>query len=202
MLCSILLSLFFLLFIYCFSRRLYHLYLVPDKYHPGKHAHTLQYLLILPLIPPSCAKPLSPDNLPLALWYRAQWKSEHGIFPPFLQYRSSKTFFENTIFIFVLSTFYIVLLIILHLLCPSKGGGRSTSSSDSSMSFHRRLSQASLITLLYCGSNAKASLVPLSNGTFLPLPMSIPDDWHFTPNATWEHISFDHLWERPHDDHT
>ena len=68
--------------------------------------------------------------------------------------------------------------------------------------FRKRLSQASLITLLSCGSNAKASLVPITKGTFVPPSTSIPEKWHYTPNATWEHVSFDHLWERPHDDQT
>ena len=86
-----------------------------------------------------------------------------------------------------------------------KKRGRSPSS-DSSMSrstpaLYKRLSQTSLITLLSCGSNVEAYLTPLTNGTFVPLPVSIPDNWHCTSNATWEHISFDHLWERPHDDH-
>ena len=117
---SILLSIFFLFLTYCFSRRLYHLYLVPDKYRPGKYANALQYLLIFPLIPPSCAKPLPPDNLPLALWNHAQWESNHGIFIPSLQYRFSEALFEYMIFVFVLSTFCMV----LYLLFPSKSGGR------------------------------------------------------------------------------
>ena len=105
------------------------------------------------------------------------------------------------IFVFVLSTFCMV----LYLLLSSKIGGRSPSS-DSSMSrstpaLYKRLSQTSLITLLSCGSNVEAYLTPLTNGTFVPLPVSIPDNWHYTPNATWEHIPFDSLWERPHDDH-
>ena len=202
---SILLSIFFLLLTYCFSRRLYNPYLVPDKYHHGKYAHTQQYLLILPLILPSCPKSLPPDNLPLAVWNHVQWESNHGIFIPFLQHRSSEAFLEYMIFVFVFSTFCMVLLIILYLLSSSKSGERSPSS-DSPMScwiptFHRRLSQTSLITLLSCNSNVKASLVPLPNGTFIPLRVSIPDNWHFTPNATWEHISLDHLWEQSHDDH-
>ena len=69
---SILFSIFFLLLTCCLSRRLYHLYIVPDKYRPGKYAHTMQYLLILPLISPACAKSLPPDNLLLALWNHAQ----------------------------------------------------------------------------------------------------------------------------------
>ena len=73
--------------------------------------------------------------------------------------------------------------------------------SCSTPAFHRRLSRTSLITLLSCSSNVEAYPVPLANGTFVPLPVSIPNNWQFTPNATWEHISFDHLWERPHDDH-
>ena len=183
---SILFSIFFLLLTYCFSRRLYHLYLVPDKYRPGKYAHTLQYLLILPLIPQFCAKPLPPDNLPLALWNHAQWESNHDIFIPSLQYRPSEALFEYMIFVFVLSTFCMVLC----LLSPSKIG-RRLPSSDSSMScstpaFHRRLSRTTLITLLSCSSNVEAYLVPLANGTFIPLPVSIPENWHFTPNATWE----------------
>ena len=190
---SILFSIFFLLFTYCFSRRLYHIYLVPDKYRPGKYAHTLQYLLILPLIPSSCAKPLPPDNLSLALWNHAQWESNHGIFIPSLQYRSSEAFFECMIFVFVPSTFCKV----LYLLLPSKSGGRSPSS-DSSMlcskpTFYKRLSQTSLITLLSCSPNVKAYLASLANGTFIPLHVCIPDNWHYTPNATWEHISFDHF---------
>ena len=67
--------------------------------------------------------------------------------------------------------------------------------------FRKRLCQASLITLLSCGSNAKASLVPITKGTFVPPSTSIPKKWHYTPNATWEHISFDHFRERPQDDH-
>ena len=197
---SILFSIFFLLFTYCSSRRLYHLYLVPNKYRPGKYAHAFQYLLILPLISSSSAKPLSPNNLSLAIWRHVQWESNHGIFIPSLQYRSSEAFFEYMIFIFVLSTFCLV----LYLLLFSKSGGRSPSP-DSSMpclttAFHKRLSQTSLITLLPCSPNAKVSLAPLTNGVFTPLPVSIPDNWHYTPNATWEHISFDHPWERPHDD--
>ena len=56
-----------------------------------------------------------------------------------------------------------------------KAGGRSPSS-NSSMSystppaFYRRLSQASLLTLLSCGPNAKASLISITNGTFTPIP--------------------------------
>ena len=180
--------LFFLLLTCCLSRRLYHLYIVPDKYRLGKYAHAMQILLILLLISPTCAKPLPLDNLFLALWKHVQWESNHGIFIPFLQYRPSEAFFEYTIFVFVLSTFCIV----FYLLLSSKSGGRSPSpSSDSSMScstptFNKRQSQASLLTLLSCGPNAKASPIPITNGTFMSLPVSIPDSWHYTSN-----ISFD-----------
>ena len=207
---SILFSIFFLLFTYCFSRRLYHLYLVPDKYRPGKYVHTLQYLLILPLISPACAKPLPPDNLPLALWNHAQWENDLGIFFPFLQYRPSEAFFEYLIFVFVISTF----CMIFHLHPILKSKGRSPSSDSpilcSTPAMYKRLSRTSLITLLACSSNVEVYLALLTNGTFMPLPVSIPDNWHYTMqpgnanlgiNATWEHISFDHLWERPHDNH-
>ena len=105
------------------------------------------------------------------------------------------------IFIFVLSTFCLVLYLIL----SSKSGGRSPSSNSSmtcpTPTLRKRLSQAPLIPLLSCGSNAKASLVPITKGTFVPPSTSIPEKWHYTSNTTWEHISFDHLWERPQDDH-
>ena len=87
-----------------------------------------------------------------------------------------------------------------------KKRGRSPLSNSSitrsAPTLHKRLSQASLITLLSRGSNAKASLVPITKGTFVPPSTPIPKKWHYTPNATWEHIFFDHLWERPYDDHT
>ena len=212
---SIFYSTFFFFLTCCLSRRLYHFYLVSDKdqpktatrkapiYRPGKYARTLQNCLMFALILPAYAKPLPPDNLSLALWNHIQWESNHGIFFPSLQYRPSKAFFEYMIFIFVLSTSCMVLYLIL----SSKSGGRLPSSSNLSMPcstpiIYKRLSQASLFTLLSCGSNTEASPVPITNGTFVPLPGSIPDSWHYTPNATWEHTSFDHLWERPHDDHT
>ena len=154
------------------------------------------------LILPAYAKPLPPDNLSLALWNHVQWESNHGIFFPSLQYRPSEAFFEYMIFVFVLSTFCMVLYLIL----SSKSGGKSPSSNSSmtcsTPTLRKRLSQASLITLLSCGSNAKAFLVPITKGTFVPPSTSIPEKWHYTPNATWEHVSFDHLWERSHDNHT
>ena len=161
----------------------------------------MQHCLMLALILPACAKPLPPENLSLALWHHVQWESNHGIFFPSLQYRPSEAFFEYMIFIFVLSTFCMVLYLILF----SKSGGRSPSSNSSKIrptpTLRKRLSQVSLITLLSCGSNAKASLVPITKGTFVPPSTPIPEKWHYTSNTTWEHISFDHLWERPQDDH-
>ena len=207
-------SAFYFLLTCCLSRRLYHFYLVFDKDRPktptlktptyrfGKYARTMQHCLMLALILPACAKPLPSDNLSLALWNHVQWESNHGIFFPFLQYRPSEAFFEYMIFIFVLSTFCMVLYLIL----SSKSGGRSPSSNSpmtcpTPPTLRKRLSQVSLITLLSCGSNAKASLVPITKGTFVPPSTPIPEKWHYTPNTTWEHISFDHLWERPQDDH-
>ena len=210
---SILFSAFFFFLTCCLSRRLYHFYLVFDKdrpktptrktpiYRPGKYARTMQHCLMLALILPACAKPLPPDNLSLALWNHVQWESNHDIFFPSLRYRPSEAFFEYMIFIFVLST----LCMVLYLILSSKSGGRSPSSSLSmtcpTPTLRKQLSQASLITLLSCGSNAKASLVPITKDTFVPPSTPIPEIWHYTPNAAWEHISFDHLWERPHDDH-
>ena len=211
---SILFSAFFFLLTCCLSRRLYHFYLVFDKdrlktptqktptYRPGKYARTMQHCLMLALILPVCAKPLPPDNLLLELWNHAQWESDHGIFLPFLQYRPSESFFEYTIFVFVISIF----LIVFYLLLSSKSGGRPPSSNSSMTrqtptTFRKRLSQISLITLLSCGSTTKASLAPITQGTFVPPSTPIPEKWHYTPNMTWEHISFDHLWERPQEDH-
>ena len=128
---SIIFSIFFLFLTYCLSRRLYHFYLVSDKdqpktndrkapiYRPEKDAHTLQYFLLFPLMSPACAKPLPPNNLLLELWNHAQWKGNHGIFIPFLQYRPSEAFFEYTIFVFITSTFCMV----FYLLLSSKSGG-------------------------------------------------------------------------------
>ena len=111
---SILFSIFFLLLTFCLSRQLYHLYIVS-----GKYANAMQILLILPLISPTCAKPLPPHNLFSALWNHVQWESNHGIFIPSLQYRPSEAFFEYMIFVFVLSTFCMVLYLLLSL----KSGG-------------------------------------------------------------------------------
>ena len=210
---SILFSIFFLFLTCCLSRQLYHFYLVSNRnqlktdsqklpiYRPGKYTHALQYALIPPLMSPACAKPLPPDNLLLELWNHAQWESDHDIFIPFLQYRPSEAFFEYTIFVFVISIFFMV----FYLLLFSKSGGRSPSSNSSitrsTSTLRKRLSQASLITLLSCGSNAKASLVPITKGTFVPPSTTIPEKWHCTSNTTWEHVSFDHLWERPQDNH-
>ena len=206
---SILFSVFFVFLTCCLSRRLYHFYLISNKdrpktptqelpnYQPGKYARTMQHIIMLALTLPACAKLLPPDNLLLELWNHAQWENDHGIFLPFLQYRPSESFFEYTIFVFVISIF----LMVFYLLLSSKSEGRSPSSSSSmkrskSPTLRKRLSQISLLTLLSCGSNAEASLAPITEGTFVPPSTPIPKKMYYTPNATWEHISFDHLWEQ------
>ena len=212
---SILFSVFFVFLTCCLSRRLYHFYLISDKdqlktptratpsYQPGKYARTMQHIIMLALTLPACAKPLPPDNLLLELWNHAEWENDHGIFLPFLQYRPSESFFEYTIFVFVISIF----LMIFYLLLSLKSGGRSPSSSSSikclkSMTLRKRLSQISLVTLLSCGSGTDASLAPITEGTFVRPSTPIPEKMYYTPNATWEHISFDHLWERTQDEYT
>ena len=211
---SILFSVFFVFLTCCLSWRLYHLYLISDNdrlktstqgtpiYQPGKYARTIQHLIMLTLILPVCAKPLPPDNLLLELWNHAQWEDDHGIFLPFLPYRPSESFFQYMIFVFIISIFSMVFYILLSL----KSGGRSRSSNSSMtnpkpLTLRKQLSQISLITLLSCGSNTKASLAPITEGTFVSPSTPIPEKMHYTPNTTWKHISFDHLWERPQEDY-
>ena len=207
---SILFSIFFAFLTCCLSRRLYHFYLISDKdrpatpvqkppsYQPGKYARTMQHIIMLALTLPACAKPLPPDNLLLELWNHAQWENDHGIFLPFLQYRPSEAFYEYMILVFLISIFSMV----FYLFLSSKSGGRSPSSNSSmksskSTTLRKRLSQISLVTLLSCGSGTNASLAPITEGTFVHPSTPIPEKMHRTPNATWEHISFDHLWEQP-----
>ena len=157
---------------------------------------------MLALIFPACAKPLPPDNLLLELWNHAQWEDNHGILLPFLQYRPSEAIFQYMVLVFLIPTFAVV----FYLLLSSKSGGRSPSSNSSmkrskSPTLRKRLSQISLITLGYCGTNAEAALVPITESTFVHPSTPIPEKMHHSPNATWEHISFDRLWEQSQEDY-
>ena len=212
---SILFSIFFALLTCCLSRRLYHFYLISDnnrlktpthklpRYQPGKYARTMQHIIMLALTLPAYAKPLPPpENLLLELWKHTQWEDNHGILLPFVQYRQSESFFQYTVFVSLVSTFTMVLYLCLF----SKGGGKSPSSNSSMKrsklpTLRKSLSQISLITLGYCGTNAEAALAPITEGTFLHPSTPIPENMQQTPNATWEHISFDRLWEQTQKDY-
>ena len=104
--------------------------------------------------------------------------------------------------VFLLATFVVVLYQCL----SSKSGGKSPSSHNSSMkrskqtTLRKRLSQISLVTLLSCDST-KVALAPITEGTFLHPSTPIPKQMQYVPNATWEHISFDRLWERTQEDY-
>ena len=208
---SILFSIFFAFLTCCLSRRLYHFYLISDKdqlktptqeppsYQPGKYARTMQHIIMLTLTLPAYAKPLPPDNLLLKLWNHAQWENDHGIFLRFLQYRPSEAFYEYMILVFVISIFSMVFYLLLSL----KSGGKSPSSNSSTKhsTLRKRLSQISLVTLLSCGSSTNASLAAITEGTFVHPSTPISEKMQYTPNTTWEHISFDHLWERSQEEY-
>ena len=218
---SILFSVFFAFLTCCLSRRLYHFYLISDKdqlktsthepprYQPGKYAHTMQHIIMLALTLPAYAKPIPPpENLLLELWKHTQWEDNHGALFPFLQYRSSEALFQSIALVFLIATFAVALYPCLFSHCfPSKSGGKSPSSTNSSMkhskssTLRKSLSQISLITLGYCGTGAEAALAPITEGTFLHPSTPIPDNMQQTPNATWEHISFDRLWEQTQEDY-
>ena len=91
-----------------------------------------------------------------------------------------------------------------YLFLSSNSGGKSPSSSmkrSKSPTLRKKLSQISLITLGYCGTNAEAALAPITEGTFVHPSTPIPKQMQYTPNTTWEHISFDHLWEQPQEEY-
>ena len=217
---SILFSVFFAFLTCCLSRRLYHFYLISDKdrlktpthepprYQPGKYARTMQHIIMLALTLPAYAKPLPPpENMLLELWKQTQWKEDHGILFPFLQYRPSESLFQTIVVVFLIAIFVVVLYQCFSSHCfSSKNGGKSPSSNSSmkrskSPTLRKSLSQRSLITLGYCGTNAEAALAPITEGTFLHPSTPIPKNMQHTPNATWEHISFDRLWERTQEDY-
>ena len=218
---SILFSVFFAFLTCCLSRRLYHFYLISDKdrlktsthepprYQPGKYARTMQHIIMLALTLPAYAKPIPPpENMLLELWKHTQWEDNHGALFPFLQYRSSEALFQSIALVFLIATFVVALYPCLFFHCfPSKSGGKSPSSTNSSMkrskssTLRKSLSQISLITLGYCGTGAEAALAPITEGTFLHPSTPIPENMQQTTNATWEHISFDRLWERTQEDY-
>ena len=218
---SILFSVFFAFLTCCLSRRLYHFYLISDKdqlktsthepprYQPGKYARTMQHIIMLALTLPTYAKPIPPpENLLLELWKHTQWEDNHGALFPFLPYRSSEALFQSIALVFLIATFTVALYPCLYSYCfPSKSGGKSPSSTHSSMkrpkssTLRKSLSQISLITLGYCGTGAEAALAPITQGTFLHPSTPIPENMQQIPNATWEHISFDRLWERTQEDY-
>ena len=196
-LASLAITFVFIIFSICVSRRLYHLFIVPqhpsEHYHSGKYARTFQYLLLLYLPSSALTRPLPPENLLLALWNRSEWNEAHGILHPSLQYRTSESLFQILVFTFLISIFMLLIALLTRIVCHSSSPSSSSGGRSSNL---RRLSQNSLVTLLLYTPSAHSVGVPINSGTFQPFTVQLPDQCHFVPNATWEHIPFNKLWHQ------
>ena len=204
---SLTVSLTFITFTCCVGHRIKSLYLAPasQRYLPGKYSTpTGRGLYAMTLLTMGMAAPteqLSSRDMIQELWAQARYQRNSGILFPSMQFRASESFFQiNTLYLLCLST--ILSLITLMYLCLQKKKGRKDDDSDSEItsrlfSYKNKNPKPtnSILPLVSILPAVTATLVPITNGTFLSLETPLPDTLRYPNKTEWLPIPINKLWK-------